>query len=121
MTPFGLDRRRNAPDDAWLGQKMAFFVAGAAVGAAGMISGRSWIVYIAIAILLLGLVLRILGRRTSRREAAAAPADWASFDDARTEEADDARIEYADDARNSDADDAGHDDVPDGPPDEPPR
>jgi hypothetical protein len=110
MTPFGLDRRRNAPDDAWLGQKMAFFVAGAAVGAAGMISGRSWIVYIAIAILLLGLVLRILGRRASRRHDAPAPTDWATFDDART-----------DDAGDPEADDAGNDDVPHEPPDEPPR
>jgi uncharacterized membrane protein YoaK (UPF0700 family) len=62
VTPIGLDRTRRG-EDVWLGQKLLFFVVGAALGVAGMITGRQWIIWVAIAVLALGLVLRLAGRR----------------------------------------------------------
>lgn len=79
-----LDRSRRAEDDIWLGQKMLFFVLGAVIGIFGMATGRDWLVYVAIAVLAAGLILRMLGRRRARgiEREAPEPADWARFQDA---------------------------------------
>jgi protein-S-isoprenylcysteine O-methyltransferase Ste14 len=68
VSPFGLDRRRHGEDDIWLGQKMLFFVVGAFLGAIGMATDRNWLIYVAIAVLAAGLILRVLGRRTAGQE-----------------------------------------------------
>jgi hypothetical protein len=57
-----LDRNRQATD-VWLGEKMIFFAIGAALGISGMITGTDWLIWAAIAVLILGFVLRVLGRR----------------------------------------------------------
>jgi membrane protein implicated in regulation of membrane protease activity len=72
VTPLGLDRSRRG-EDVWLGQKMLFFVVGAALGVAGMITGLQWIVWLAIAVLAVGLLLRIAGRRSAAARARREP------------------------------------------------
>jgi hypothetical protein len=91
VTPFRVDRSRRG-EDRFLGQKMLLFVLAAVAGLAGMATDTGWLVYLAIALLIGGLVLRTLD---SRHRAAAA--------------ADDARRRNHDDA--GDAGDAGSDDV----------
>jgi hypothetical protein len=71
-----VDRSRRDPD-VWLGEKMLFFVTGAALGIGGMITGWDWLIYVAIVVLLVGFVLRLLGRRARHAAAAAAAADEA--------------------------------------------
>jgi hypothetical protein len=74
MSPIGLDRSRRG-EDVWLGQKMIFFAVGAGLGMGGMITGRQWLVWAAIAVLAAGLGLRIAARRrTARHGDEAAPA-----------------------------------------------
>jgi membrane protein implicated in regulation of membrane protease activity len=72
VTPVGLDRSRRG-EDAWLGQKILYFVVGAALGVAGMITGLQWIVWLAIAVLAVGLILRIAGRRAAAAHARREP------------------------------------------------
>jgi hypothetical protein len=57
-----IDRSRRS-DDIWLGQKMIFFVVGAALGVGGMVTGQEWLIWVAVAVLVLGFLLRVLGRR----------------------------------------------------------
>jgi hypothetical protein len=59
-----LDRSRREPD-IWLGEKMIFFATGAALGLAGMVAGRDWLIWAAIVVLGIGFALRLLGRRTA--------------------------------------------------------
>jgi hypothetical protein len=66
VSPIRLDRSRRDPD-IWLGQKMLFFVTGAAVGIAGMIIDQPWLIWLAIGILAVGLLLRMHARMTARR------------------------------------------------------
>jgi hypothetical protein len=73
-----VDRSRRDPD-VWLGEKMLFFVTGAALGIGGMITGWDWLIYVAIVVLLVGFVLRLLGRR-ARNAADAADAAAAAED-----------------------------------------
>lgn len=47
---------------------MLFFVTGAAVGVAGMIIDQSWLIWLAIGILAVGLLLRMYSRMTARGE-----------------------------------------------------
>jgi hypothetical protein len=65
MGIFRPDRDRTGSDPA-LDHKMLVFVLGAVVALIGMSSGNRWIVYLAIGILVVGLVLRIAGRRRDR-------------------------------------------------------
>jgi hypothetical protein len=58
-----LDRNRSA--DIWLGEKMIFFAIGAALGIGGIVTGHDWLVWAAIAVLIIGFALRLLGRRGS--------------------------------------------------------
>jgi protein-S-isoprenylcysteine O-methyltransferase Ste14 len=66
MTPFRLDRRRQADDDVWLGHKMMVFLIGSLFGVLGMATDRAWMIYVAIVLLAAGLLLRLWGRRRSR-------------------------------------------------------
>jgi hypothetical protein len=66
MTPFRLDRRRQADDDVWLGYKMMVFLIGSLFGVLGMATDRAWMIYLASVLLATGLLLRIWGRRRSR-------------------------------------------------------
>jgi nitrogen fixation-related uncharacterized protein len=87
MTPFRLDRRRQAGDDVWLGHKMMVFLVGSLFGVLGMATDRAWMIYVAIVLLAAGLLLRLWGRRRSRlmqQDDEDAPSDWAHFDDARS-------------------------------------
>lgn len=61
MTCLGLFRpsRTRAGPDPHLDIKILLFAIGAAFGAAGMITGRGWIVFMGIAILLAGVLLRL--------------------------------------------------------------
>jgi nitrogen fixation-related uncharacterized protein len=86
MTPFRLDRSRQADDDVWLGHKMMFFLIGSLFGVLGMATDRPWMIYVAIVLLAIGLLLRLWGRRRARlsqQEDEELPSDWAQFDDAR--------------------------------------
>jgi hypothetical protein len=70
-----VDRSRRGPD-IWLGEKMIFFAIGAALGIGGMVTGHEWLVWAAIAVLVLGFVLRLMGRRGGDDDAAReAPGD----------------------------------------------
>jgi hypothetical protein len=71
VTPFRVDRSRRGEDRS-LGQKMLIFVLAAVAGLAGMATDTGWLVYLAIALLVGGLILRTLD---SRHRAAAAPGD----------------------------------------------
>lgn len=57
-----LDRSRRA-QDIWMGEKMIFFAVGAALGLGGMVTGQEWLIWAAIVVLLIGFVLRLMGRR----------------------------------------------------------
>ncbi len=46
----------------WLYPKILLFVTGAAIGLAGMASGREWLVNAGVAVLAVGLLLRFLTR-----------------------------------------------------------
>ncbi|MGH7446796.1 MAG: hypothetical protein ACRELT_04510 [Longimicrobiales bacterium] len=46
-----------------LGHRMTIFVIGAIVGLAGIASGTSWIIYIAVGILAVGVLLRVAQKR----------------------------------------------------------
>jgi hypothetical protein len=87
MTPFRLDRRRQAGDDDWLGHKMMVFLVGSLFGVLGMATDRAWMIYVAMVLLAAGLLLRFWGRRRSRlmqRDDEETASDWAHFDDARS-------------------------------------
>jgi membrane protein implicated in regulation of membrane protease activity len=58
---FRPDRRTRGPDPV-LGHKMLLFVVGAILAVIGIATERNWIVYVAIAFLLAGVVLRFLRR-----------------------------------------------------------
>jgi hypothetical protein len=73
-----LDRSRRDPD-IWLGEKMIFFATGAALGLAGMVTGRDWLIWVAIVVLGIGFALRLFSRRT----APAATPDHAERDSGR--------------------------------------
>ena len=62
----GLFRLRRRSDEAGVrtvNHRMTIFVIGAIVGLAGIASGTSWIIYIAVGILAVGLILRVAQRR----------------------------------------------------------
>lgn len=57
----GLFRPSRSPTDTgMLGHRMIIFVIGAIVALAGIASGTSWIIYIAVGILVVGVVLRLV-------------------------------------------------------------
>jgi hypothetical protein len=58
--------RERRGDDRLLELKALLFVVGASVGVAGMISGRAWLVWIAIAVVAAGVAVRLIGERKGR-------------------------------------------------------
>ena len=63
----GLFRPSRSRDEAGLrtvNHRMTIFVIGAIVALAGIASGTSWIIYIAVGILAVGLLLRVAQRRS---------------------------------------------------------
>jgi hypothetical protein len=63
MSPFRPDRGRRG-EDRLLSEKMMVFVLGAAIGIGGIATGRDWLVYVALVLLVLGLAMRFVGRDT---------------------------------------------------------
>lgn len=61
MTPFRPDRRRRGPD-RFLAHKMLLFITGAVMGMIGIATDRNWIIYLAVGVLVVGLLLRFLAR-----------------------------------------------------------
>jgi hypothetical protein len=92
VTPFRVDRSRRG-EDRFLGQKMLLFVLAAVAGLAGMATDTGWLVYLAIALLIGGLVLRTLD---SRHRAAAAADDAGDAGDAGSDD-----VAQDDDAQSS--------------------
>lgn len=66
MSPFRPDRTRRG-EDHYLGHKMLIFVAGAVLAMVGMAAGQDVLVYLAVAVLAVGLVLRLASRRRAHR------------------------------------------------------
>jgi Flp pilus assembly protein TadB len=66
MTPFRPDRTRRG-EDHYLGHKTLLFVAGAVLAMVGMAAGQDVLVYLAIAVLAVGIVLRLASRRRAQR------------------------------------------------------
>lgn len=56
-----IDRSRR-DDDPWLNFKVGVFVAGAALAAAGIYFDSRWLIWVAIAVLLLGFAVRFIDR-----------------------------------------------------------
>ncbi|HSJ07705.1 MAG TPA: hypothetical protein VK936_13460 [Longimicrobiales bacterium] len=69
MTPFRPDRTRRG-DDHYLGHKMLLFVAGAVLAMVGMAAGQDLLVYLAMAVLAVGIILRLASHRRTRGGAA---------------------------------------------------
>jgi hypothetical protein len=59
---FRPSREQRGPD-RWLNAKVAIFCLGAGTALAGVASGKTWIVNLAIAILAVGFLMRFLPRR----------------------------------------------------------
>jgi hypothetical protein len=74
MTPFR-PRREHVGPDPHLNIKLILFAVGAAFGVAGMITGRDWLLYIGIAILVAGALLRFR-RPAPEEEASTGGPDW---------------------------------------------
>lgn len=55
--------RQRSDGHETLGHRMTIFAIGAIVGLAGIASGTSWIIYIAVGILAVGLLLRVAQKR----------------------------------------------------------
>jgi Flp pilus assembly protein TadB len=66
MSPFRPDRARRG-EDHYLGRKMLLFLAGAVLAMVGMAAGQDWLVYLAMAVLAVGIILRLASRRRMRR------------------------------------------------------
>ncbi|MGH7466386.1 MAG: hypothetical protein ACRENP_00220 [Longimicrobiales bacterium] len=64
MSLFRPSRKKTGPD-RFINAKIAIFCLGAAIASAGIIMKKSWIVNVAIGVLLLGVCLRFLGRDRS--------------------------------------------------------
>lgn len=62
MSFFRLDRKRRE-HDRYVTHRMVIFVTGAAFGLAGIATEREWLVYIGIAVLLVGMLLRLAAQR----------------------------------------------------------
>ena len=54
--------RSSRGEDPWLNVKVGTFVAGAALAAAGIYFDSRWLVWVAIAVLLVGFVVRFIDR-----------------------------------------------------------
>lgn len=64
MGIFRPSRTRDEAGVRTVNHRMTIFAIGAIVGVAGIASGTSWIIYIAVGILAVGLVLRAAQRRS---------------------------------------------------------
>jgi len=64
MGLFRPTRERTGHDPDTVGHRMTIFVIGAIVALAGIASGTSWIIYIAVGILAVGVILRVAQRRS---------------------------------------------------------
>ena len=62
MSPFRPSRARRGTD-RFLPYKLLLFAAGAGFGMAGILSEREWLINVGIAVLLVGVLLRILASR----------------------------------------------------------
>ena len=62
---FRPDRTPRAGADRWLVPKMSLFVIGAAIAILGIGLGREWLVDVAIAVLVVGVLLRFIPGRKS--------------------------------------------------------
>lgn len=67
MSLFRPDRTRRGTD-RFLPVKMMLFVIGAALGMIGMATDRNWIIYIAVGVLVVGLLLRFANRQVTPEE-----------------------------------------------------
>ena len=63
MGIFRPSRTRDEEGVRTVNHRMAIFAIGAIVGLAGIASGTSWIIYIAVGILAVGIILRAAQRR----------------------------------------------------------
>ena len=63
MGIFRPSRRRDETGVRTVNHRMTIFVIGAIVALAGIASGTSWIIYIAVGILAVGIILRAAQRR----------------------------------------------------------
>ncbi|HEX2165655.1 MAG TPA: hypothetical protein VHG09_00335 [Longimicrobiales bacterium] len=63
MGIFRPSRRRDEDGVRTVNHRMTIFAIGAIVGVAGIASGTSWIIYIAVGILAVGIILRVAQRR----------------------------------------------------------
>jgi uncharacterized membrane protein YuzA (DUF378 family) len=63
MGLFRPSRSRTGHDPETVNHRMTVFVIGAVVAVAGIASGTSWIIYIAVGILAVGVILRVVQRR----------------------------------------------------------
>ncbi len=61
INPFRPSREQRGTD-RFLNLKVAIFCVGAGTALAGILANRNWIINVAIGILLIGVVLRFLGR-----------------------------------------------------------
>lgn len=64
MGIFRPSRRRDEEGVRTVDHRMTIFAIGAIVGLAGIASGTSWIIYIAVGILAVGLLLRVAQKRS---------------------------------------------------------
>ena len=62
MGLFRPTRERTGHDPQTVNHRMTIFVIGAIVALAGIASGTSWIIYIAVGILAVGVILRVAQR-----------------------------------------------------------
>jgi hypothetical protein len=61
----GVSRRRRSGPDRFLHAKMAAFFLGAGFFFGGVLTGRDWAVLVAVAVLVVGLALRLADRRNA--------------------------------------------------------
>jgi uncharacterized membrane protein YuzA (DUF378 family) len=64
MGLFRPTRARTGHDPQTVNHRMTIFVIGAIVALAGIASGTSWIIYIAVGILAVGVILRVAQKRS---------------------------------------------------------
>lgn len=58
-------RRDGTGEDRWLGAKIALFSVGAALAVVGMALRIDWLVWVAVAVLASGVLLRLLAARSA--------------------------------------------------------
>lgn len=64
MVFFRASREKRGPD-RFLTAKIAIFLSGAAIAAVGIMTGKNWLIYVAIGVLIVGVALRFFDRKGS--------------------------------------------------------